>query len=131
MVIDGDLPLGLIANSAAVLGITLGEQHADIVGPDVLDKTGQCHMGITKLTIPILKGNKALIKELREKLYHAEFSEVTVVDFCDVAQICKTYNDFTEKISHLPEEDLNYLGVALYGDKKLINKLTGAIPLLR
>ncbi|MGG3947964.1 DUF2000 family protein [Parageobacillus thermoglucosidasius] len=36
-----------------------------------------------------------------------------------------------EKISTFSANDLKYLGLALYGDKKKVNKLTGSMGLLR
>jgi hypothetical protein len=78
-----------------------------------------------------LKGAPLLIKKLREKLYQPDFSGLTVVDFSDIAQSCKTYDEFIGKIAGVPESDLNYFGLAICGDKKLINKLTGSVPLLR
>ena len=35
MVIDEQLPLGIIANTAAVIGITLGKAMPEVVGADV------------------------------------------------------------------------------------------------
>jgi hypothetical protein len=131
MVIDETLPLGIISNTAAIMGITLGKQIPDRIGSDVTDKTGNTHMGIIDIPVPILKGNHSLLKELRKKLYEPEFSDLTVVDFSDVAQGCNTYDDFTRKISGVPESDLKYYGVAICGNKKLVNKLTGSMPLLR
>jgi hypothetical protein len=90
MVIDENLPLGIITNTAAVMGVTLGKQFPQTVGTDVFDKTGKCHIGIIEFPIPILKGNSVLIKELRGKLYQPEFSDLTIVDFSDIAQSCKT-----------------------------------------
>lgn len=37
MVIDENLPLGLIANTAAIMGITLGRDMPEVVGADVTD----------------------------------------------------------------------------------------------
>lgn len=113
------------------MGVTLGKQFPDTVGTDVFDKTGKCHLGIIAFPIPILKGNRVLIKELREKLYQPEYSALTVVDFSDVAQSCKTYDEFMGKIADIPEADLHYLGIAIYGNKKQVTQLTGSMPLLR
>lgn len=41
MVIDESLPLGIIANTAAIMGITMGKQMPEVVGADVYDRTGQ------------------------------------------------------------------------------------------
>jgi len=131
MVVDGNLPSGIIANTAAVMGITLGKLFPQAVGDDVYDKTGRRHIGVIEFPVPILKGNTALIKELREKLYQPEFDELTTVDFSDVAQSCKTYDEFTEKMAAVPESALSYFGVAICGSKKQVNKLTGSMPLLR
>lgn len=131
MVVDENLPLGIIANTAAVMGITLGKEVPEIVGQNVYDKTEHCHMGIIEFPVPILKGTLEIIKELRGKLYQPEFSGLKVVDFSDVAQSCKTYDEFIEKIAKTPEADLNYFGIAICGSKKLVNKLTGSMPLLR
>ena len=38
MVIDENLPLGIIANTAAIMGITMGKQMPEIVGADVYDR---------------------------------------------------------------------------------------------
>ncbi|WP_394922242.1 DUF2000 domain-containing protein [uncultured Robinsoniella sp.] len=131
MVIDESLPLGIIANTAAVLGITLGKQHSEIVGADVLDETHNKHLGITAFPVPILKGNVQIIKELRSRLYTEEFRQLTVVDFSDVAQSCNDYEDFTKKIGQTEEDKLQYFGIAMCGNKKLVNKLTGSMGLLR
>ena len=40
MVIDENLPLGIIANTAAIMGITMGKQMPEVVGADVYDRTG-------------------------------------------------------------------------------------------
>ena len=131
MVIDERLPLGIIANTAAILGITLGQKLPGVIGPDVVDKTGNGHLGIIKFPVPILKGDGAAIKAIREKLYEPDFSDLTVVDFSDLAQGCNVYDEFIEKMKTVPGTELNYLGIALCGAKKKVNKLTGSIPLLR
>ena len=128
IVLDERLPFGIIANTAAILGITLGKAMPEVVGAD---KTGREHAGIIQFPVPILKGDTESIKVLRERLYEPEFSDVTVVDFSDLAQGCKTYDEFIEKMKDAPERDLNYFGIAMCGVKKKINKLTGQMPLLR
>lgn len=131
MVIDGRLPLGIIANTAAILGITLGKKLPEVVGADVADKTGNSHLGIITFPVPILKGTPESIRAVREKLYEPDFSDLTVVDFSDLAQSCKTYDAFTEKMKAAPASGLNYFGIAICGAKKKVNRLTGSMPLLR
>ncbi len=131
MVIDESLPLGMIANAAAIMGITLGKQMPEVVGTDVYDSTGKEHLGIIEFPVPILKGDGELLKTIRERLYEPEFADVTAVDFSDLAQGCKTYGEFAEKMGNASEEELNYLGIAICGAKKKVNKLTGSMALLR
>ena len=88
MVLDADLPLGLLANTSAILGFTMGKLLPEMAGPDVIDKSGKQHLGIIAVPIPILKGDKEIVRNIREKLYQPEFSEVVVVNFFDAAQSC-------------------------------------------
>lgn len=97
MVIDSELSTGLIANTSAILALTLGKTIEGIIGPDVKDASEQIHAGITTTPIPILKGNNEKIKELRSNLYKEEFSDLFVVDFSDAAQMTKNYQEYTKK----------------------------------
>ncbi len=56
MVIDENLPPGLIANTAAIMGITLGKEMPEVVGANVTDQSGNQHLGIIEFPVPILKG---------------------------------------------------------------------------
>lgn len=131
MILDENLPLGLIANTAAIMGITLGKKLPEVVGTDVADRSGNVHLGIIEFPVPVLKASCDTIKAVRERLYRPEYQELTVVDFSGLAQSCKTYDEFLEKMGQVPEEELQYLGVALCGPKKKVNQLTGNMPLLR
>lgn len=68
---------------------------------------------------------------MRGRLYEPNFEQVTVVDFFDVAQGCKTYNEYIDKMTKVPESAIDYFGLTLFGNKKQVNKLTGSLPLLR
>lgn len=129
MIIDEALPLGEIANTAAVLGITLGAKFPEAVGENVSDGAGSPHAGVIKIPVPILKARREDIGKLRLKLYERQFGDLAVVDFTELAQSCKTYDEFIDKMSYT--STLDYIGLALYGDKRKINKLTGNLPLMR
>lgn len=131
LILDESLPLGLLANTAAILGITLGEKRPWLVGADLSDSNGKIHCGIIKFPVPVLKGSADMIRALRQKLYDPEYLGMTVVDFSGLAQSCKTYEEFTEKMRMTPEAGLVYSGLALCGESKKVNKLTGSMPLLR
>lgn len=131
MVIDENLPLGIIANTAAIMGITLGKEMPEVVGVNVTDQSGNEHLGIIEFPVPILKGSPEIIKAIREKLYQPAFQDLTVVDFSNLAQGCKTYDEFISKMGNASESTLQYFGLAICGPKKKVNKLTGSMPLLR
>lgn len=131
MVVDETMPQGIIANSTAVMGVTIGKLFPEVVGQDVIDQTGYRHQGIIEFPIPILKGNRDFLRSMRERLYEPNFDKLTVVDFFDVAQCCKTYSEYIEKMTQVPESAIDYFGLTLFGNKKQVNKLTGSLPLLR
>lgn len=131
MVLDESLPLGVAANTAAILGITLGKELPQVVGASVTDQIGRKHLGIIEFPVPILRGSSELIRALRERLYSPDCRDVIVADFSSLAQGCRAYEEFIEKMGHTPEEELDYIGLVLCGPKKQINKLTGNMPLLR
>lgn len=131
MVLDGTLPLGLVANTAAILGVTLGKHRPQAVGEDVVDQSGRSHLGIIEFPVPILRGTPELLQALRQKLYEPAYQDVTAADFSGLAQGCKTYEEFAGKMAGTPEQELRYLGLALCGPKKKVNALTGSLPLLR
>ncbi|MDP7247857.1 MAG: DUF2000 domain-containing protein [Candidatus Peribacteraceae bacterium] len=129
IVLDQELPVGLLANSSAVLSLTLGEKIDGIIDRDINDGSGEKHEGITNTVIPILKTEKENLTIIREKA--VDLDDVLVVDFSDVAQRTKTYDDYAAQLEVTKSEDLRYLGIALYGEKQAINSLTGSLALLR
>jgi Protein of unknown function (DUF2000). len=131
MIINQEIPLGLIANTAAVLGLSLGDRVKGLTGPDVQDKDGGVHAGITQVNIPVLGLNGEQLKSLYDSLFSVQYEDITVIDFNTVAQRSKCYADYTRELAACSQEGLNYLGVCLYGPEPKINKLTGNLRLLR
>ena len=131
LLLDSQLPPGLLANTAAILGITLGKRLPEVVGPDVSDRDGHSHLGIIAFPVPVLQASPEALRDIRARLYQPEFQSLTAVDFSDLAQGCRTYDAFMEKMADAPEDSLGYLGLAICGPKKQVNRLTGSLPLLR
>lgn len=129
MVIAEELPPGLAVNAAAVLAVTLGHSLPSVVGPDAVDASGQTHAGLISITLPILKAQAAVIRKI--KMRAEQTSGLLVVDLTEPAQTARTYDDYLAQIAAAPAEELEYRGLALYGPKGLVNKLTGNLPLLR
>ena len=131
MIIDEELPAGIIANTAGIMGITLGKYVPEVVGSTVTDADGNEHLGVIQFPVPILKGNKDILKQIRERLYEEQFKDLITVDFSDVAQSCKNYGEYIEKVACAEKSRIEYYGIAICGNKKKINKLTGSMPLIR
>lgn len=131
ILLDQTLPVGLLANAAAILGVSLGKALPQAVGRDVFDCTDHIHRGIIEFPVPILRGTAEDLRHLRKRLYEPEFADMLTVDFSDLAQSCKTYAEFTEKMEAAREDELRYLGLAVCGTKKQVARLTGSLPLLR
>jgi hypothetical protein len=131
MIINEKLPRGLIANTSAVLALSIGDKIKGIVGEDVTDQDGQLHRGITQLSIPLLKGDSDSIRAIRSRLLENGSEDIFFVDFCDVAQKSRTYDEYRSKLNRTPADQLNYLGIAIYGPVEKVNRLTGSIGLLR
>lgn len=131
MVIDENLPRGIIANTAAILGITLGKMVPELIGEDAKDASLMMHLGIITVPVPILKGNKEVLRDLRQQLYSKDYEDMVVVDFSDVAQSCNVYDEYIKRAALTPENKHTYYGLGICGYKKKVNKLTGSMPLLR
>ena len=130
IVIDEALPLGVIANTAAVLSLSLGKQIPGLVGNDLKDSKGDIHQGITTIPIPVLKGSIGLLKEMREALKPHE-AELTVIDLISATRTTRSYEEYAKQLQDTPAQQLEYLGVALYGPQKIVNSFTGSLGLLR
>ena len=131
MVINKELPLGIIANTAAVLGVSAGKLQGGIVGADIADRDGKLHSGITTKAIPILEGSREQVKTIRERLFESPFAAVEVIGFTELAQRSLDYEAYTEMLQTTATDGLQYLGLCMIGPAKLVNKLTGSLPLLR
>ena len=131
IVMNKELPLGLIANASAVLGISLGKLFPEVVGESIADDNGKLHLGITTKTIPILGTTREQVKIIRDKLFDEAYSDVIVVDFSEIAQRCLDYEEYTERLSSMKNSEIHYMGLCLYGPIKKVNSFTGNLGLLR
>ena len=130
LVIDENLPVGVIANTSAILALSLGKLIPDMVGNDFQDHDGNTRRGITTHPIPALKGNAELLRSIREKLKGYE-SDLIVVDLLGATRTTRSYEEYIQVVQSTPEQNQEYLGIAISGSKKLVNKFTGNLGLLR
>ena len=131
IVVDEGMELGVIANVTAILSISLGKLRPDISGNDTVDAENHIHSGLIQVPVPVLKASTDKVAEIRNKLFEDDFGDISCIDFTNVAQECMTYADYTDTMKRSPKDDLLYMGIAMVGNKKKVNKLTGSLGLLR
>jgi len=119
-----------MANTAAVLSVSLGKQFPQLIGEDLLDHLNTRRHGISTIAIPILKSTSSHLAQMRETLKEYE-TDLTVIDLTTHTQSTRSYQEYAIKLKTTPVDQLQYQGLALYGSKKLVNKFSGNLPLLR
>ncbi|GAA1508275.1 DUF2000 domain-containing protein [Kribbella lupini] len=129
VVIAAEAPVGVALNTAALLGVSLGHHHEDVVGAPVEDASGAVHEGMSAHPIPVLRASGEQLRDLRDQA--AGRDGVTVHDMNQVAQRSRTYEQYTATIGGTKKEDLEYFGLGLYGPRAAVDSLTGALALYR
>jgi hypothetical protein len=130
MIIDHTLPAGVIANTAAVLALSLGKAFPELIGHDLHDERGDRHLGITTLPVTILKSDRDGLRRLRETL-KAHEAELTVIDLAAATRSTRDYAAYAQALERTPLEQLDYQGIALFGASKAVNAFSGSLGLLR
>lgn len=129
IVLDRDLPLGLLTNAAAVLAFSAARHLPGSVGHDLEDADGDLHPGITNLPVPILACPGEDLSELRRKA--RTFEGVRCIDFSQTAQRAKRYDAYEATLKATKALDLTYLGLCLYGEPASVRRLTGHLALVK
>jgi hypothetical protein len=131
IVIDRDLPPGLAANAAAALGMSLGAQVDGLIGPDVADADGVVHRGITKVNLPVLMASSGELTDLFSAIVSAKDPDVAVIGFSRLAQSCKSYDIYRDRMNETHTPELGFSGICVHGDHKKVSRLTGSLPVLK
>jgi len=130
IVIDDALPTGLAMNAAAVLALSIGDAYGETaLGPEVKDRDGQVHAAITEVPLPILKADTQALHGIVTKAL-AE-PDVFLVDFTSAAQAARDYGTYIQSMEVTSAVDHVYVGVAVVGAKKAVQRLSGSLPLYR
>lgn len=130
IVIDENLPLGVIANTAAVIAASLGKLYPDMIGHDLTDHRGHVHRGITTLPLPILKAATDVLKRMRDQLRELE-PELLVIDLISATRTTRSYEEYAAVMAQGPDEAIVYQGLGMIGDRTLVTRMTGNLGLLR
>ncbi|MCD2528265.1 DUF2000 domain-containing protein [Providencia huaxiensis] len=58
-------------------------------------------------------------------------NEIYVIPFSLLAQSCRTYDEYQQKLSEQQYKDIQLAGIGLVGNKKAVTQLIGHLPLFR
>jgi hypothetical protein len=92
---------------------------------------GRVHQGITNIAIPILSSSKEELREKHDEIMEKEDREIVLIGFNDVAQKSLNYKDYEEKLVFKAKEQIDFLGLCIYGPRNKVNRLTGSLKMLR
>lgn len=129
IVVSDELPTGLAVNAASVLSLTMGHRVEGLVGVDVQDADGVTHPGVIHIPLPILVAPREQVGAIVQTA--ATRDGMFFVSFSSLAQSCRTYEEYIDKMAASPTAELASVGVGLHGPRKQVNKLVGSLPLLR
>lgn len=129
IVIDKDLPVGLALNAASVIGISFGRTIDNLVGPDMqsLDKVN--YPGVIYSPLPVLLASGEYLHEIQK---NAECDDdLYVMPFSALAQSCRTYQEYDEKISSVKSNAIELVAIGIIGPKNKVTKMTGNLALYK
>ncbi len=129
IVIDKNLPAGLAMNAASVIGISFGRTVENLVGPDMQSLDNANYPGVIYAPLPVLLAPGDYLYQLQNNAKDDE--EIYLMPFSALAQSCKTYDEYGERISSVKSENIELVAIGLIGPKKKITKMTGNLPLYR
>ncbi|MFD4669671.1 DUF2000 domain-containing protein [Lentzea sp. NPDC058450] len=121
LVLNPELPAWLLANTAAVLGASIGSRERVHIGPDTSDASGTTWQGIAEIGVPVLAASPKELAELRDL---AQQAGLTALAFTEDAQGSRTYEQYTAAIVTKTTHEMVVHGLALLGDSRRIRKLT-------
>ncbi len=127
MILNSDLGPGLAANTAAVLGISLGNSDPSIIGPDLYDRTRTLHPGITQQNVPVLTAGTQAMKTIFNRGRQTKALEI--IGFNTIAHQSRDYDTYAEKLARAETCELEFSGLCIKGEESAVNTLTGSLKL--
>ncbi|WP_119307664.1 DUF2000 domain-containing protein [Cohaesibacter haloalkalitolerans] len=131
IVINPDMPVGLIANTASAIAIGLGARQPLLAGRSLADQAGRSVDVSSCLPVPILQATQETMGALLLKALGSRDDVGAVVPFPAFARSLHDYADYEKTF---PDRDLSgepIDGLGLVGPTKWIRSLTGSLKLLR
>ncbi len=130
VIVNPELPLGLLANTSSAVAIGLAARFPSLAGEQLADAEGKAIDVSSKLPVPILQATAEQINAIMHKALQAT-GEVAIVPFPAFARAMHSFEDYRQAFPgrSLAVETLDGLGLA--GPEKWVKSLTGSLKLLR
>jgi hypothetical protein len=133
--LQAKLPAGVAVNAASHLCLGLvaratAERPALVPKMSFLgftDADGDSHAPISGLSVVVLEGRPAWVRRLREA---ARAADLLYTDFT-AEMTGGSYADQLDRIKNISTENLDYYGVAVFGERAEVDVLTRKFSLLR
>ncbi|MFK0161917.1 DUF2000 domain-containing protein [Rhizobium sp. NPDC090279] len=130
IVVNPNLPLGLIANTAGAIAIGLGARFPALAARQLTDREGRTIDISSNMPVPVLQADAETLRSLLLKTLSPE-DDRAIVPFPAFA---RSLHDYREYEATFPERDLAgeaIDGLGLAGPLKWVKSLTGSLKLLR
>jgi len=116
-------------NAASVIGISFGRTVDNLVGPDMQSLDEVNYPGVIYAPLPVLLASGDYLHELQASAESDD--EMYVMPFSALAQSCKTYEEYGERISSVKSENIELVAIGIIGPKKKLTRMTGNLPLYK
>lgn len=129
LIIDSQLSPGLAMNAASVIGISFGRTVENLVGPDRQSSDAVNYPGVIYAPLPVLLAGGSYIQQLLATAEQDD--EIYAMPFSALAQSCRTYDEYGERIAAVSSAQIALVAIGLIGPKKKITRLTGNLALYK
>src|SRR2546422_9892959 len=98
IIVDGELPSGLLANTVGVIAMALGKLAPEAMGRDGIDQDGRHHHGLAWMGVTVLRGSQEIMSEILTQIGESD-ADLLVVDCPVVAQATRDYDEYMEMLA--------------------------------
>ena len=130
VVVDPDLPIGLLANTVGAISVGIGTENTGLGGVTLTDGDGASYKSSADRPVPILQANGDQMRVVLEKSA-ARLDEMTLVVFPAFARSIHTFADYEALVPTQALKSEKIDGIGLCGPSKLVRSLVGSLKLLR
>ena len=122
-VLNEKIETGKLMNALSHMVVGLGasiQNKEELRLMDYTDADGGKHPNISEMPFIVLKANSSKIRILRAAAIN---NHIQFTDFTNTMTV-GTYEEQIEKTKETKEQDLEYYGIILFGERQLVSELT-------